>query len=413
MLTLRGIIEEMRLEIRKGVKMPGHGVKTGAQQIFEQSESLPFGVKIGLIANPTAITHEFIHLADALIDREDVEVTALFGPEHGLFATAQDQIGVTQTTYRGVPVHSLYGDSPQSLYPKKEDVAQCDLILFDIQDVGSRYYTYVWTMTGAMEICALAGVPFWVLDRPNPIGGEILEGPVLKPQFASFVGKMPLPTRHGMTAGEIALMANDYQDTPCDLTVVRCSGWKRELWFDQCHLPWVMPSPNMPTLDTAIVYPGGCLIEGTNLSEGRGTTRPFELVGAPFLDGREMAARLNRRDLPGVHFRYAVFEPAFHKHVKKQCQGVFVHVTDRWAFRSVETYTALIIEARRLAPTFFDWRREPYEFENDRLAIDLLYGTDAVRTAIEEGASLNDITRPWDAMDDAFMDHRNRFLLYD
>ena len=387
-------------------------VTIGAQKLLAGSKHLKKGVRVGLICNPTSILPNFSHLADRMIDHPDIELVALFGPEHGFYGAAQDQVGVEGTTYRGVPVHSLYRQTEQSLAPTDPMLDACDLLVFDIQDVGSRYYTYVWTMTECMALCARVSKPLLVCDRPNPINGLAVEGPLLQKEFASFVGRHPVCTRHGMTAGEIARMVNAETEMGCVLSVARCEGWDRGMWFDQCDLPWVMPSPNMPTVDTATVYPGGCLIEGTNLSEGRGTTCPFQIIGAPFLDGFELARRLSRLDLPGVVFRPIVFEPVFHKHAGLSCGGVFVHVTDRERFLPVTAYLALIIEARSQALEHFAWRTEPYEFESGRPAIDLLFGEDQTRQAIESGEGAQAILERFDRDAADFLQRRESFLLY-
>jgi uncharacterized protein YbbC (DUF1343 family) len=287
-----------------------------------------------------------------------------------------------------------------------------DALVVDLQDVGARYYTFVWTMALAMRAAADARVPVIVLDRPNPLGGRDLEGNWPDPRFASFVGLHPLPIRHGMTIGELAAYLNATHALGADLTVVPMRGWRRAMRWEDTGCPWVAPSPNMPTPDTARVYPGGCLLEGTNLSEGRGTTRPFELVGAPFLDGERLGAALGRRRLAGVVFRPAAFQPTFHKHAGRLCHGVQVHVTDAAKFRSVATYLALIAEARRQAPRGFRWRRPPYEFVRDRLPIDLLTGGPEIRLAIERGASLATLARRWQAPLDRFARARRPYLSY-
>lgn len=386
-------------------------IKPGAQVLLENDELIGSLGKVGLVCNPTSILPGFTHLADAFIDHPKIELQALFGPEHGIFSTAQDQVGVGNETYRGVPVFSLYGENEQSLVPTRSMLENCDTIVFDIQDVGSRYYTYIWTMTGCMAVCAKVGIRFVVCDRPNPIGDSV-QGPLMEKGYESFVGRHPVCIRHGMTPGEIAGMYNSEKSIQCDLTVVTCESWNRRFRFDRTGLEWVSPSPNMPTLDTAIVYPGGCLIEGTNLSEGRGTTRPFEQIGAPFLDGRKLANSLNAAGLPGVHFQPVCFEPAFHKYAGKPCGGVFIHVTDRDAFYPVETYLALMIEAKKQAPEDFGWRSEPYEFVDDRPAIDLLFGDSKTRIAIDGGAEWKEIAAQWAGQGEAFKERRKPFLLY-
>ena len=251
-----------------------------------------------------------------------------FGPEHGLWGTAQDQIPVLtdHDSILNIPIFSLYGDHRA---PAAEVLKNIDILVCDLQDVGSRYYTFVWTMALAMQACAKFGKKFIVLDRPNPINGVTLEGPLLDMNYASFVGLYPVPVRHGLTIGEMASWLNERFSIGADLQVIRMKGWKRRMYFGDTGLPWVLPSPNMPTVDTAVVYPGGCLIEGTNLSEGRGTTRPFEIVGAPYINPDQLAGLLNRDKLPGVTFRACRFEPTFHKFKEEPCGGIQIHVKDR------------------------------------------------------------------------------------
>ena len=354
-----------------------------------------------------------------------VRVTRLFGPEHGVRGEAQDMIGVEAERDRrtGIPVSSLYGGSFESLTPSAADLGEVDVLVVDLQDVGSRYYTYVWTMALALVAAARTGVGVIVLDRPNPLGGvEVESGPLL-PGYESFVGLGAVAARHGMTIGEIALMVRAgipgdrggrfSRPLDCDLTVVAMKGWRRSMDFEPTGLPWVMPSPNMPTPDTAYVYPGLCLIEGTNLSEGRGTTRPFEVIGAPFLDGYRWAERLHRLELRGVRFRPLSFRPMFHKFARMSCGGVQLHVTNRGAFRPYRTGIALLHTARELAPSDFSWRTEPYEFVSDRPAIDLLSGSAAVRTAIDDGQTLDEICAPFAAYERQFSAGRAPFLLYE
>ncbi len=312
----------------------------------------------------------------------------------------------------GLPVVSLYGRTASSLRPRPEHLDGLDAIVWDLQDVGSRYYTFVYTLSHVMEAAAAVRIPVVVLDRPNPIGGTGIEGPVLDPSLASFVGRYPVPVRHGMTAGELAGLFHGAFGIDCDLRVVPMHGYRRWMHFEDTGLPWVAPSPNMPAVATARVYPGGCLIEGTNLSEGRGTTRPFELVGAPWLDGRRLAATLAAESLPGALFRGASFRPMFHKHAGKVCDGVQVHVSDRETFRPFATYLALLREARLLSPDSFDWRREPYEFESSRLAIDLLLGVPGLREALERGEELRAMEASWLPALREFERLRRRFLLY-
>jgi uncharacterized protein YbbC (DUF1343 family) len=369
-------------------------VRSGLEVLVSRRSSLLRGRRVGLLCHQASITRHATHAVDAIGSVRGVRLVTLFGPEHGLVGAAQDHVGVGSTIdpATGLRVWSLYGPR---LAPTPAMLEGLDMLVVDLQDVGSRYYTFNWTMVLAMRACARAGVGVLVLDRPNPLGGRVLEGNIGDPQFSSFVGLYPLPIRHALTIGELARYLNATQDLGCQLTVVPMEGWRRAMRWEDTGLPWVAPSPNMPTPDTARVYPGGCLIEGTNLSEGRGTTRPFELIGAPFLDGRHLARALSRRRLPGVMFRAAGFEPAFHKFKGRRCQGVQLHVTDARRFKPFATYLALIVEARRAAPRDFRWRNPPYEFERRRLPIDLLCGGETIRRAIERGVSLSRLERSW------------------
>src|SRR5262245_5723967 len=367
------------------------------------------GRRVGLLCHQASVTLDLRHAADVMRGR--TRLTALFAPEHGLAGAAQDHASIASERDRrtGRPVWSPYG---RRLAPTPAMLRDLDVFVVDLQDVGARYYTFVWTMTHAMQACAAAGLPVVVLDRPNPLGGVALEGNVADPRFASFVGRFPLPVRHGMTIGELAMYLNAEHAFGCALTVVPMRGWRRAMRWEDTGRPWVAPSPNMPATSTATVYPGGCLIEATNLSEGRGTTRPFELLGAPFLDGRRLADALTRARLPGVAFRPAAFEPAFHKWNGRLCRGVQVHVTDASRFRPFITYLAIIVEARRQARGRFAWRRPPYEFERRRWPMDLLCGGDGIRRSIERGASLRRLADAWEPDLQRFRRARRPHLLY-
>jgi uncharacterized protein YbbC (DUF1343 family) len=354
------------------------------------------GRRVGLIVHQASVTRDLVPAVQALSRIERVRLAALFAPEHGLAGTLQDQATVhaSRDEFTGLPVHSLYG---ASLSPARAALEEVDALVFDLQDVGVRYYTFLWTMALAMKAAAEARVKFFVLDRPNPLGGTVLEGNMPDPAFASFVGLYPVPVRHGLTAGEMALHLNARHGLGCELEVVRMRGWKRTMWFDGTGLPWVMPSPNMPALETAAVYAGMCLLEATNLSEGRGTTRPFELAGAPFLDAHAVASALTARRLPGVAFRPASFRPTFNKWAGETCHGVQLHVTDRKAFRSFLTGLAFLQTVRRLYPKEFQWKKPPYEYETKKMPMDILCGTDALRRAVDDGADLNRIAAGWTA----------------
>jgi uncharacterized protein YbbC (DUF1343 family) len=384
-------------------------VLSGLDVLARRLPHLLRGRRVGLLCHQASVTRDLEHAAHTIGRLRGARLTALLGPEHGLAGAAQDHAPVASARAGAIPVHSLYG---RRLVPDQRLLRRLDVLVVDLQDVGARYYTFVWTMALAMRACAQAGVPVVVLDRPNPLGGEQLEGNLPDPRFASFVGLFPLPVRHGMTVGELAAFLDQRHGLGCDLSVVPMLGWRRSMLWEDTGLPWVQPSPNMPTPDTARVYPGGCLIEGTNLSEGRGTTRPFELVGAPFLDPEGLADALNARRLPGAHFRPAAFRPTFHKWRGRTCGGVQVHVTDARRFRPVVAYLALIIEARRLAPRRVQWRRPPYEFEARRLPIDLLCGGEDIREAVERGRPLTRLEASWRPGLVRFARARRPYLLY-
>jgi uncharacterized protein YbbC (DUF1343 family) len=385
-------------------------VRTGLEALLDDP-SVVRGLRVGVVVNPSSITARLEHAAVALHARRGVRVTALFGPEHGIAADAQDlvEVGHSRDRETGLPVFSLYGETR---VPTSAMLEHVDAMVYDVQDVGSRYYTFVYTMLHVMEACAREGRRVVVLDRPNPLGGEAVEGNVLDPAFASFVGLHPLAVRHGMTAGELALLFAEERGLDVDLHVVRMRGWRREMEWEDTGLPWVLPSPNMPTVDTAFVYPGGCLVEGTNLSEGRGTTRPFELVGAPWLDPHALARAMEKERLGGVGFRAASFTPTFQKHAETMCHGVQVHVHDRSRFPAFLAYLLLIHHARRQDEKRFAWRDPPYEYETVKLPIDILCGTDRVRRAIEAGTSPRRLAPGWAKESAAFRRRRRRYLLY-
>ena len=370
------------------------------------------GRRLGLLAHQASVTRDLAHAAQLLNDLRGVRLARLFAPEHGLWGAAQDHAPVASTRDQltGLEVWSLYGERRA---PTPETLAGLDALVVDLQDIGARYYTFVWTLALAMRECARAGVRVIVLDRPNPLGGDRVEGNVPDPAFASFVGLYPLPARHGLTIGELARRFVLEEGIRCDLTVARMRGWRRAMLWEDTGLPWVPPSPNMPTPDTARVYPGGCLIEGTNLSEGRGTTRPFEWIGAPYLDGHRYAEALDATRLPGVRFRPAQFIPTFHKWAGEVCGGVQIHVTDRRRFRPFRTGVAAIAVARRLAPAEFRWKEPPYEFEHTRLPIDILFGTDRIRTQIEGGTDLPVIEATWRTALPLYTRRRRAFMIYD
>jgi len=378
--------------------------------------------RVGLLCHPASVAADLTHIVDRFLQL-GVRPTRLFGPEHGVRGDAQDMIDVAAATdsRTGIPVSSLYGATFESLTPTRADLSDVDVLVIDLQDVGSRYYTYVWTMGLAMKAAAAAGVRVVVLDRPNPIGGTAVEGGPVEPGYESFVGLGSVPVRHGLTIAEMArLLAAGLSWGPppfrdpidVQLATVSMQGWRRDMAFEETGLPWVLPSPNMPTVDTAFVYPGQCLFEGTNLSEGRGCTRPFEIVGAAFLDGYRWAEALAKEQLPGVIFRPLSLRPTFHKFANQPCGGVQLHVTDRRAFLPLRTGIALLAAARAQAPREFAWRTKAYEFVDGTLAIDLLAGTHAVREGIEQGTPVAEIVAPFAAFEREFLERRAPFLLY-
>ena len=310
---------------------------------------------------------------------------------------------------RRVPVYSLYSDTRE---PTPDMLRDLEVLVVDLQDVGTRVYTYIYTMANCMRAAARQRLKVVVCDRPNPIGGDDVEGPVLQERWTSFVGQFPIPLRHGMTVGELARLFNDAFGVGADLHVLPLEGWHRGMYYDDTGLPWVIPSPNIPTLDSAIVYPGAVLFEGTMLSEGRGTTRPFELIGAPWIDGDALAAAMNERRLPGVHFRPVFFEPTFQKHARQTCGGCQVHVLDRREFRPVRTAVELIAEFRRQDPQRFAWREPPYEYEHEKMPIDMLYGSDRLRIALDKGEDVQPLIGAWAAEEEQFRRFREPYLLY-
>lgn len=373
------------------------------------------GARLGVVAHPASVDRRGRHIIDWLHESDTYDIVRIFAPEHGLWGHEQDMEPVSEGVddWTGLSVVSLYGTDRESLRPRPEHLAGLDAIVVDLQDVGSRYYTFIYTLSYVMDAAGDAGLPVVVLDRPNPIGGDRVEGPVLDPELSSFVGRYALPVRHGMTIAELAKLFRSRHGANCDLSVVPMKGWRRSMQFEETGLPWVPPSPNMPTTATARVYPGGCLVEGTNLSEGRGTTLPFEFIGAPWIDGRDLAESAREADLPGVVFRPTSFRPMFQKHAGEACGGVHVIVTDHQTFRPFATYLVLLRQARVLDTERFAWRTESYEFETERPAIDYLLGVDGLREMLERGADVGEMEATWRAGTESFISTREEFLLYD
>ena len=346
--------------------------------------------RVALLAHPASVTKRLVHALDVLAGH-GISPRVLFGPEHGWAGHAQDMIGVGDGEGAGVRIVSLYGARYEDLSPRPEQLTGIDVLVIDLQDVGARYYTFVWTAVLVARACRDAGVRVIVLDRPNPLGG-CLEGRLQSPAFRSFVGLECVPIRHGLTLGEIVAWRATVEGFAELVTVVGTRGIERTEQASSWDRPFVMPSPNMPTYDTALVYPGGCLLEGTNLSDGRGTTRPFEITGAPWIDGARLARDLMDTGLGGFVARPLFFEPTFHKHHKKTCGGLQIHPTDPHTFRPVATYVALVALAHHARPDEFRFRTEPYEFVADIPAFDLLTGSAVARQRILAGDDPRDIS---------------------
>ena len=390
-------------------------MKTGLDILFENLDELQNKV-VGVCCNHTAIDQQGNHILD-LLKHRGISVRRIFGPEHGIDATAQDMISVEEAGYQ-MPIEtvSLYGDTEESLHPQPETLADLDVLLFDIQDVGSRYYTYQASLAYIMEVAANTNTAIWVLDRPNPINGTDVSGNIVHKGFESFVSAYPIPTRHGMTMGELGLFFQRFVGIECELRVFKMEGWQRDWWYEQCDLPWVYPSPNMPMVETAVIYPGMCLIEGTNISEGRGTTRPFHLFGAPWINKDALVHLLRLAaadaDLQGCIFRAATFEPRFQKHAGEVCHGAEIIITNRDLvdplLLGIVCLEALLKENREK----FAWRTETYEFVDEPIAIDLLFGCSEVRGALETSVPSRDILSFMNAELEDFMEKREACLLY-
>jgi uncharacterized protein YbbC (DUF1343 family) len=385
-------------------------VVLGSERLLESG--LLAGLRVGIVCNPASIDGDFRHVADRLAADTGLRLVALFGPQHGFRSDVQENMiesGHGRDQIRRVPVYSLYSETRE---PTAEMLRDLDVLVIDLQDVGTRIYTYIYTMANCLLAARRHGIKVVVCDRPNPIGGIAVEGPTLERGFESFVGLYPIPMRHGMTIGELARLFNEHFAIGADLEVVTMEGWRREMYSDQTGVPWVLPSPNIPTVDSAVVYPGTVLFEGTNVSEGRGTTRPFELVGAPWVIAEPFADTMNGLELPGVRFRPAVFEPTFHKHAKTSCGGCQIHVLDRETFHAVETGVALLGAFRSADPDRFQWREPPYEYEHTKLPIDILAGSSELREQIDAKTPAREIARSWEKGVAEFDTIRQRFLLY-
>ncbi len=388
-------------------------VKTGLDRLVANGFKQLQGLRVAILAHPSSVDCNLRHIVDLCLEH-GIQIVKLFGPEHGVLGQAQymEEVGHERDTRTGLPTISLYGSSYDSLHLKPEDLSDVDVLLCDLQDVGSRYYTFCYTIAFAMRACAKANVRCMVIDRPNPIGGVAVEGGDVEPGFRSFVGEYPLANRHGLTLGELCQLFKQIDGHHCELEVLWMEGWQRSMLFHNTGLPWVLPSPNMTTPDTALVYPGGCLFEGTNISEGRGTTRPFELIGAPYIDDAYRFADIAlSQKLPGVILRPCFFTPTFDKHQGQLCAGIQIHVTDPDVFLPLRTAIALIYAAKQFEG--FAWRTTPYEFVSEPIAIDLLFGSETPRLILDKGGDVDDIVQMFTAGSQRFDALRQKVLHQD
>jgi len=382
-------------------------VKTGLDRLLKDKFDLIKGKRIGLVTNQTGITRDIKNNIDTITSIKDANLVALFAPEHGLMGCEQagEHIKSYKDTKTGIQVYSLYGKSKK---PTSQMLKNIDLLLFDIQDIGARFYTYISTLKYVLEGAAACGVKVLILDRPNPITGEKVEGSVLDTAFSSFVGIAPIPIRHGMTVGELALMFNDIFSFKAEIEVLKIESWRRNMWFDETGLPWVAPSPNMPDIETAIVYPGTCLLEATNISCGRGTAKPLSILGAPWIDGNILTSALNQKGLPGVKFRSTAFIPYSSKYQGERCEGVEIYVLNRDEFQPVRTGLEIIAGVKKLYPKEFMWQPP----QNGLYGFDKLMGTDKVRKELDSGVAVYKIVQEWQESLNSFKKNREKYLLY-
>lgn len=389
-----------------------HQIKLGLERLLDERIDAIAGRRVGLVCNQASVDHGLRHAADLFHAHPKIELTTLFGPQHGIRGDVQDNMietGHAVDRSTGVAIYSLYSETRE---PTEEMLRDVEVIVVDLQGVGCRIYTFAYTMANCMRAAKRLGKSVVVCDRPNPIGGELVAGNVTEKGHESFVGQFSLPTRHGMTMGELARLFNQEFGIGCDLEVIELGGWSRDFWYADTDGPWVLPSPNIPTPDSCKVFPGTVHLEGTEMSEGRGTTRPFELVGAPYINADQYASALNRLHLPGVYFRSCVFMPTFQKHGGKACGGVQIHVTDRATFEPVSSGVAVVKTAHDLYGDEFKWKEPPYEYEYERNPFDVIAGTTELRAQIVRGDSLDSIVESWQPDLDKFKRLRARYLLY-
>ena len=387
-------------------------ISLGLENLVASAPPQIKNARLGLLANQASVNSRFEHSSAFLARSFPGKLTALFNPQHGFFGEKQDNM-IESPNYHdpwlNIPVFSLYGETRK---PTEEMFNLIDVLLVDLQDVGTRVYTFIYTLAYCMEAAREWGKTIAILDRPNPIGGLAIEGNLLKESFRSFVGLFPLPMRHGLTIGEIGRMWKEAFGLDCDLLVIPMRGWGREMFFQDTGLPWVMPSPNMPSLETALVYPGQVIWEGTNVSEGRGTTRPFEIFGAPFIEPRRLKQKSVERALDGVVLRETHFQPTFHKWIGKVCGGFQLHITDPRSYKPYYTTLSILSDIISSYPDSFAWREPPYEYEYEKRPIDLILGDDNIREALERGVDPKEIDESWAHDLARFEEMRREYFLY-
>ena len=387
-------------------------VRIGLENFLKRPPKGLQGVRLGLLCNPASVDHRFQHSRVRISKRFPGQLQALYSPQHGFYAEKQDNMvesaGLVDPVL-GIPVYSLYGTTR---WPTQEMFDPIDWLLVDIQDVGTRVYTFIYTMAYCMEAATRMGKKIVVLDRPNPAGGAIVEGNVLETEWSSFVGRYPVPMRHGMTIGELAMLFNEAFGIGCDLSVVPMTGWKRSMFFTDTRLPWVSPSPNLPTPASALVYPGQVIWEGTNVSEGRGTALPFELMGAPYLNPQKILSSIKKKDTAGVILRETGFEPTSNKWCAQFCRGFQIHVTHPSRYLAFHTSLALLWAILQVHPDQFSWKSPPYEYEHERMPIDLILGSRSIRQALESGIHPGNLRESWKPAITDFIKMRSPYLLY-
>ena len=387
-------------------------VKLGIERLLETSPKWLKEKRIGLLVNQASVDIHLRHTADLILQLYPNTIKALFGPQHGIRGEKQDNMIESDDFIHprfNLPVFSLYGTTR---IPTPEMLAHIDILIIDLQDVGTRVYTFISTMAYCLEVAKQYDKKIMVLYRPNPITGDKVEGNLLKDEFRSFVGLYPLPMRHGLTMGELASLFNQHYKIGCELEVITMEGWNRSMLFNETDLPWIPPSPNMPTPQTAMVYPGQVILEGTNLSEGRGTTSPFELFGAPFIDPPQLKKKVESRKLPGIHLREVFFQPTFNKWQNKLCGGLQIHITDTHNYKPYLTTLAIIQDIIALYPDHFAWRSPPYEYEKEKLPVDIITGDKSLREGIEQQREIHSLEKSWQKELQSFKEIAKRYFLY-